>query len=253
MQVHVTVAAQSHEWWELLPALGGAIIGALAGGIPAWILARRNSNEVLDRDRARRIEREKGSAFRVFVKLLTITNSIYGLRTHVRECLAIREQTERRHMEPWQVLIPIVGFTDESSINFEPDELAVFYAANERKFLMDLILLGRRHAASFSSFQTYCERREAFTAVAPTPTDFDGAIGGADLTREEVMRMRLYTIPMNMLAEGLAAGLEQDWDQAKNVAKQFGPIVQRYFDDPDFVALEVPEEAVKAEKLEEQK
>lgn len=156
-------------------------------------------------------------------------------------------------MEPWQVLVPMVGFSNEGSIHFDPDELAVFYAANERQFLMDLNLLGRRHLASFSTFQTYCERREAFTAVAPTPTDFEGAIGGAELTHDELMRMRLYTVPMNMLVEELAAGLEEDWELAKSVAKRFGPIVQRYFNDPGFVALQVPEEAAETDETSNQK
>ena len=236
------IAAQPADWWDLVPALGGAIIGALAGGIPAWWLARRNSNEVLARDAIARKENEKAAAFRVFVKLLTLTNSVHTLRNHVRDSLALRKTPEARGMEPWMVVQPMVGFADEGTVHFEPDELAIFYAAGEREFLADLMLMDRRHAAAFSAFLAYCERREAFVAVAPTPDKFDGAIGGADLSKEELMRLRLYTIPLNNILDALAPNLEEDWLAAKSVARRFGPIAQRYFNDPSFVRLEVPED-----------
>ena len=242
MEVTLSVAQASRDWWEFAPALGGAIIGALAGGIPAWWLARRNSNEMLVRDAAARKEQEKAAAFRVFVKLLTLTNSVHGLRNHIRASLALREAPERRLMEPWMVVIPMVGFADEGAIHFEPDEFAIFYAAGERQFLHDLMLMDRRHASTFSAFQDYCERREAFVAVAPTPDKYEGTVGGADVTREQAMRLRMYTIPLNNILEALGPSLEEDWKAAKSVAERFGPIVKRYFGDPNFAGLEIPDE-----------
>lgn len=156
--------------------------------------------------------------------------------------LTYEKTTRGTHMEPWMVVTPMIGFADEGTIHFEPEEYAVFYAAGDRKFLHDLMLLDRRHASAFSSFQAYCERREAFIAVAPTPDAYDGSIGGADVTREQIMRLKMYTIPLNNILDALAPALEEDWKSAKDVARRFGPLVQTYFRDPNFVALEVPEE-----------
>jgi hypothetical protein len=222
--------------------MGGAIIGALAGGCSAWLLARRNSNEILRRDQEKRTEDQKAAAFRVFVKLLTIINSIKSLHDHIHDALASGKDPSRSHMEPWMLVRPMVGFADEGDTRIDPDEFAVFFAAGDRQFLHDLMLLDRRHASAYASFQAYCERREAFVAVAPTPDSFKGDLGGASLTREQVMRLRMYTIPLNNIIEALAPALVEDWKSAKSLALRFGPLVQSYFKDPEFVALVVPEE-----------
>jgi len=97
-------ALQLAEYWDLVPAVVGGVIGALAGGIPAWLLAKRQSDETLRRDREQRVENQKTLAFSVVVKLLHVINSTISLSNHVKSCLALRNDPDRAHMEPWQVL-----------------------------------------------------------------------------------------------------------------------------------------------------
>jgi hypothetical protein len=44
------------QYWDLVPAVVGGIIGALAGGIPAWLLAKRQSDETLGHRLIKRIQ-----------------------------------------------------------------------------------------------------------------------------------------------------------------------------------------------------
>ena len=85
------VCQQLIESSDMASAIVGGLIGALAGGLPAWVLAKRQSNEVLRRDREQRVENQKTLAFAVCVKLLHIINSTISLSNHVKSCLALRD------------------------------------------------------------------------------------------------------------------------------------------------------------------
>jgi hypothetical protein len=226
---------------DITSAIVGGLIGALAGGIPAWALAKRQSNETLRRDREQRLENQKALAFSVVVKLLHITNSAIGLSNHVKSCLALRHDTARAHMEPWQVVVPMIGHTDdEGAIRFTAEEMAVFGAANESDLMQDLMLLAVRHSSSLSSFKEYCAMRNEFREIGPKPTDFDGQIGGGWLTPEEVNKFKPYTIPMNNVVVGLEAGLDEDLRLARTVVERIGPAMLRHLNVQKFATLTFP-------------
>lgn len=235
-----SVAQQAPFYWDIVPAVVGGIIGALAGGIPAWLLARHQSNETLARDNNQRIDNQKARAFSTCVKLLQIINSTISLDNHVKACLALRDLPDHEHMEPWQVLIPMVGFSDEGTIRFEAEEMAVFLAANEPDFMQDMLLLANRHSASLSAFLTYCQMRNDFRNVGPTPMAFEGELGSSLLTQEDINRLKPYTIPMNNVAISLSNGLDEDVELARKVAEQFGPITKKYFNVEKFASLGFP-------------
>lgn len=229
------------EYWDLVPAIVGGVIGALAGGIPAWLLAKRQSDETLRRDREQRIESQKALAFAVVVKLLHIINSTVSLNNHVKSCLAVRNAPDHAHMEPWQVLVPMIGHTDdEGSIRFTAEEMAVFAAANEYDLMQDMMLLAVRQSSSLSTFKEYCVMRNEFRAIGPKPAEYTGQIGGGWITQEEADSFKPYTIPMNNVVVGLDAGLDEDGRLARTVAERFGPATAKMFKVERFAELTFP-------------
>lgn len=236
----MTASAVSPEYWDLVPAVVGGVIGALAGGIPAWLLAKRQSDETLRRDREQRVENQKALAFSTCVKLLHVINSTVSLDNHVKSCLALREKPEHGHMEPWQVLVPMIGHTDEGSTRFTAEEMAIFAAAGEYDFMQEMMLLAVRHSSSLASFQEYCRMRNNFREIGPKPEDFDGQIGGGWLTPEEVDSYKPYTIPMNSVVIGLDQGLNDDVQLARSIAEKFGPITAQMFKVEKFANLSFP-------------
>ena len=235
------------DYWDLVPAIVGGVIGALAGGIPAWLLAKRQSDETLHRDREQRVDTQKALAFSVVVKLLHTINSTVSLSNHVKLCLALRDDPDRAHMEPWQVLVPMIGHTDEGSIRFTADEMGVFAAANEYDLMQDMMLLAVRHSSSLATFQEYCAMRNEFRAIGPKPADFDGQIGGGWLTPDEVDSFKPYTIPMNSVVVGLNAGLDKDERLARSISERFGPTTKRMFNVERFADLAFPSDEELAE------
>lgn len=179
--------------------------------------------------------------FSVAVKLLHIINSLISLSNHVESCLARRNDLAGAHMEPWQVLVPMIGHTDdEGAIRFTAEEMGVFAAMNEYDFMQDMMLLAVRHSSSLSTFKEYCVMRNEFRAIGPKPQDFDGEIGGGWLTLEELNSYKPYTIPMNNIAVGLNAGLRVDVCLARTVAERFGPATARHFKVTKFANLTFP-------------
>ena len=227
-------------YWDLVPAVIGGVIGAFAGGIPAWLLAKRQSDETLRRDATQRTENQKALAFSTSVKLLHIVNSTISLSNHVKSCMALRNNPKLAHMEPWQVLVPMIGHTEEDSTRFTADEMAVFAAANKYDFMQDMMLLAVRSASSLATFKEYCKMRDDFRSIGPKPQAFEGQIGMATLTPQQVDSYKPYTMPLNNVAVSLDAGLDKDLQLAREVTAQFDPISKQYFKVEQFVSLTFP-------------
>lgn len=225
------------EYWDLVPAIVGGVIGALAGGIPAWLLAKRQSDEAMRLHAAQRIDGQKALAFSTTVKLLHIINSTISLSNHVKSCMAVRDDPI---MEPWQVLVPVIGYTDQGTIRFTAEEMAVFAAAGESDFMHDMLVLALRHASSLATFQEYCTKRNEFLSVLRKPEAFEGHIASTMLTEEEVNSSKLYTIPLNNRALGLDTKLDEDVRLSRTVAEKFGSVTKKYFKVKQFISLPFP-------------
>ncbi len=154
-------------WSELLPAMIGGIIGALAGGIPAYFISRISSQEVLERDRAARVEQEKALAFRAHVRTAELVNGILSLRTQLEAMAAeaITNPDVGEHL--WLVVRPIVGTTDDRLITVDAEEASIFVAAGEAEYVNDLVVLPKRHKAILEALAEYRRLRQYWPSRCP--------------------------------------------------------------------------------------
>ncbi|MEP7222554.1 MAG: hypothetical protein ABI673_07800 [Novosphingobium sp.] len=219
------------DWTGLPASVIGGIIGAFAGGLPAWLLAKRQSDEALRRDRETRTAAEKVLAFKINVKLLTIINNTIHDWCHFHRSLALLKEPATQHMEPWQAVRPIIGHTDADILHFDAEELAIFMAAKERQFLSDLIVLAQRHATSIMVMREYCSQREALKARSPHPENMDGDIAQAMITDEERMKLLPYTRPLNGMVVQMVAAADENIRLGREVAGRIRSIFQAYFGD----------------------
>lgn len=234
MQLTITAADAGWDWWQLISALAGTVVGALVGAIPAFILAKRSAKEVLDRDAAARAEANKSAIFRVSTKLLLIIDTTSDLRTFLLDALSKKDDPGREHMEPWQLVPARTGDSEHDAPSFDPDELAVFFADGEYEFMQKLVLLERRARSIIATFKSYCTRREDMRDKAPTPSEYEGSLGKTWITPEERARLMIYTIPLNDLIEGMEAHLDEDWRLIKEVIDGFNVIARRHLKMPGF-------------------
>lgn len=227
------------DFSDLITAVIGGIIGALAGGVPAYLIARSQAKEFLERDAASKTREEKARGLTASVKVLQISNSIFALRKHVEACL-LRTEGESEAMEPWQRLIPMVGHTDERSIRFNDDEIVLIARTKQSQLMQDMLLLANRHAASLEAWRVYCERRDQLNERLPKPTHFEGDRGSATITEKELMELMPYTIPLNNLTLSLRVGLAEDAALAIKVMTELSPALADYFKAAQFVPMVPP-------------
>ncbi|MEA3037115.1 MAG: hypothetical protein QOH04_2892 [Sphingomonadales bacterium] len=241
MVVHITVSAASNgpDIWDAAVALGSAVVGAVVGAVPAFVLAKRSSREVLARDRTARLEAQKAGGMRVHIKLGTIVNSMLTLKRQLREATS---NPPMEGAELWQCVEPVVGFAGEEHITFDAEEAAVFLAAGKGDYVEALLLLARRHSVEAEVMKEYGVRREQLRRDMPPPAVVEGTKGSTYLNREEFMRVRPQMVGLNTLLTQLLEHLDEDVALGLALARDFGPILRDYFKDPTYPQFVIPED-----------
>jgi len=223
----------------LLAAIGGA----LAGGLPPWVLARRASKEVLARDAMARRERELGLARQVFVKLTIAVNEIMGFHRQVELMIAKADSDGNGHMPVWQRLSTFVGIDRNPVVEFDAQELSVFIAARAMDYVDALILLSRRHAAVVTSLAAFAQMRIEFQYEIAKSGNSTRNESGVSTTavrvppgRENYFRFK--SEELSLFAENMRGLLTDYANFAARVAEKFGPISEAYFGEGQLPYLE---------------
>lgn len=244
LHVLVTNADQGPNWWDGGIALASAVLGALVGAIPAFLLAKRSSNEVLARDREARREQQKAAGLRAHVKLGRILNSMLVVQAHLRKNL---EDPPAIGAEYWQSVQPLIGSETDAGIEFDADEAALFLAAGRGDYAETLLLLARRHAVQVVVLRVYAERKAQLRRDMPPPesvgTDYRGS---THMDRATSLKLRPQMVELNSMIADLIAHLQSDIATAMRAAKEFGPLLRTHFKDPAYPAFAITPEAEEA-------
>ena len=226
--------------WATFPAIIGGVIGALAGGLPAWFIAKRQSDEALKRERDKQYAHERTLSFKVHVKLTTIGNNVIHDWLHIRKQMKVLEEPTTAHMDPWQALQPIIGRTRDDNMQFDAEELAIFMAAGHHDFVSDLILLAQRSSVANSVMQDYNLKREELKAISPLPEEYEGSLGKSSISVAELLKLMPYIVPLNSLATQMSEAAEANLRLSQKIASAIGPIVKDYFKDPKAGGMSFP-------------
>lgn len=229
-------ALANANWWDLVPATVGALVGAAAAAIPAFFLARNASRETLRRDQESRLERQKNATLRGLATLVRIVNGIENIHRHIEELIKESENANPTGMELWQRILPIVGI-EKDEWYFETEDVAIFVSAKKFDFFNDILLLSHRYTSLKIALQYYGDSRSRLTDELPS--QMEGQIGHAYLSPAEMDRFRPRAVQLETLAVQIRTTARDDWDFAKKVASQFGPIAREYFKDSSFPTLSI--------------
>lgn len=232
----LAAALQSADWWDLVPATLGALVGAAAASVPAWLLAKRTSKEALARDRTTRREQQTAASIGALVKLIEIVNGVSDLCRMVEEQIAESEKAGHGDKQLWQRVFGIIGLRDDQ-IRFEADELAVLVAAREFDYLPRLMLVAARYATLVAGFQDYTARRREL--LDQIPARMKGNVGTIILTDEENARYAPRAVELEMQITDLRATAAKDRTEAIAVAEQFGPRIKKQLGLADFPLLAI--------------
>jgi hypothetical protein len=230
----------SADWWDLVPAALGAVLGAAAAAIPAYCLARKGSKESLERDRTARREQQEADAIGALVKLVAIVHGVTDLHDGIEGVVAEAEQEGLGHLPLWCRVQGMLGLKDDE-IRFEARELAVLVAANEFDYLASVMLVAQRYAELVAALQEYANLWRALTIQLPAR--MEGGGGTFDLTEEDQVRFGSHIAQLEMQIVEIRERAAEDSAEAAEVARQFGPIVRKQLGLAGFPVLSVPKGA----------
>jgi len=226
----------------LVSGLGGAIVGAAASYFPARMLAKRASDEVLERDKAARRDQELRAAHQVFVKLSILANSLCGYHRQIEAMIAKAEHDGNSHMPIWQRLSTFAGIDRETSVEFNADELAIYIAAKRPDYVDDLILLARRYAANLANLAAFAKMKTDLHLETISLGVTERAETGVSTTRLHVPRevansIKVRADELNLFAIEMRAMLAEDDRFARDVAERFADVTDSYLGPKSVPAL----------------
>jgi hypothetical protein len=225
------LAQSAYEWWDLVPAIIGGVIGALAGGIPAWLLARRQSNETLRRDREQRTETELAAAFRIFTKLSLMVNDLASTLIQIEASLA--RPADPHDESPTQRRVPaMAGAPSDTDLAFTAEDLYVLIAAREEDYLADLDLFGRRYSANVRALYTYGGLKSKLHDLIAESEQIEFGPGDQIFTRIDApnaAKLRMQARTLESVIVPLVEAMKNDLILGVRLAQQYGPKMKAYF------------------------
>lgn len=222
----------------LLSGIGGAVVGAGASYVASSRLAKLASDEVLDRDKAARVDQDKRAAHQVFVKLHAIVNSIGSFQKQTLEMVAKADSDGNTYMPLYQRLSPFAGIEREPTIEFSAEELGVYIGAKQADYVDDLLLLSRRYAACLTSLDTFAKLKTElhFEMARLGQTTRDTATGVSTtrmhLPPEIGNYIKVKTEELDLFAQAMCK-LLADYDAfARDVAHRFDEVTRGFLGGP---------------------
>lgn len=222
----------------LASGISGAIVGAGASYIPARMLSKRASDEVLKRDKAARRDMDTRAAHQVYVKLHVIANSLGTFQKQIVGMVAKAESDGNGHMKLHERISNFAGIERERSIEFTAEELAIYIAAKRADYVDDLLLLARRYAVCLAGLETFAKlktdlhyetvrfgrtTRDAKTGVAKTSMHVPPEIGNyVNVKGDE----------LNLFTKDLCDQIAEYDAFARDVAVRFKEVTKSFLDGP---------------------
>lgn len=220
-----------YDWWDLVPAVVGGVIGALAGGIPAWLLARRESKETLRRDKEQRTEQDLAAAFRIYTKLSMMVNDLASTLIQIEDVLT--RPVEPNDEAPTQRRISaFAGASSEPELSFTAEDLYVLVGAGEADYLTELDLFARRYSVNVRTMHTYAQLKTKLHDLIAESEDIKFGPNDTIYTKtndKNAMKLRMQARTLESVIVPLIETIRNDTVLGVKLAQQYGPKMKRLF------------------------
>lgn len=239
--VPVEIVQSAYNWWDLVPAAVGALIGAAAAAIPAFLLAKKASSEVLTRDQEIRDRDDETTGYRVYTLLEHLANQVISFRSHVEEMISAVPIGEDEEFPLQRRILPMVGTSAADVVSTDRTDLQVFIKHKEAKFVSELFGFIRRYNSLLHSIMAYSELRSEIQRAGMEAEDYTVEHGNSvalRLDKKGYVRLSLMQRNAETLAVQLVQSLREDSQEAVRLAHTFNGISNRIFGIRDFPRLE---------------
>ncbi|MDP6388571.1 MAG: hypothetical protein QF654_01590 [Alphaproteobacteria bacterium] len=191
-------------------AIFGAIVGAVAGGLIAYMIqvkALREGRNQRDGDH-RKLQQALGNA--LLFKMIRINSNFYGIHQHIEDRFADAAQREFKG-EPWQFYLPIANPPDP--VHFSSEEMGMLLALKNDDVFNTVLQTDVIHNSLIEVVKVLNAEREALTERFKAD-ESDGTILSSFLDKDQMMALRPKMIVVNSLIEDVRDRAKTDFEES---------------------------------------
>ncbi len=217
------------DWVALAAGFGGALLGAIVGGVIAWLIAARE-----------RHERRKAGAYRVQLKVNRMLSDVSNIKDAIEQDIQKADSHGLKNEETWTKVTPIMGAFKPIAVDLE--DLIWLIEAKEYGIYDDIVQFEMRHTAVCQAVDQYGVLRSEFRDLIPTQGG-TGSLLHTGLTKEIYDRVRVRMLEMNTLIESLIPLLGEYIVSGRSLVRRIGPAARKSLDDDSFPLMRVQGDA----------
>lgn len=215
--------------WDLATAIVGGVIGALAGGVPAYLLAVKATQESAAKDEATQLTIDLAILQSAFVKLLEIVNGSYTLCEQINGMLYEAHAGGRGGWRLWQKVQPLLAADAGAPVQFSSQEIALFMRHEESvDFANALTMIDKRYETLRASIKAYSDRRERLMDMLPV-LDLNNGIGRSELNQEQAAKVIPLAHALDSVADHIITAMHVDRREAARLSEEFNGHAKRLF------------------------
>jgi hypothetical protein len=198
-----SVIPRETEFWS-------AIIGAVVGGLIAYIIqitALREGRKQRNEDRT---QVQQAQAHSLLFKMVRIYSDFYGIHQHVEDCFATAAKRGLKG-EPWQFLLPLANLPDP--IHFSAEEMGMLLALKNNDVFNFVVSMDIVHNSIIDAFKVLNIERRALTERLPAG-EVEGTTVSGILDKDRMLSLRPRMIEVNSLIESIRTEAKKGFDES---------------------------------------
>lgn len=174
-------------WWDLVPAAIGAVIGALAGGVPPYLIAIRSSNEILKREEEIAMQNNRARLFRTFSAVHHMVNASFNTLELIRSMQQSGSCMVGDHAPTQRYIREIANLEFENYIVLSHDDIGLLFDNEKSNFANDLIDATNKYNAVLNCVRTFNREKEVLVRTLTKSTS-EHKVGPDGLTISKLSR-----------------------------------------------------------------
>lgn len=207
--------------WGFFSKLGSefwsAIAGAVVGGLIAYMVQLKALGEAAKERKASSTETQKGLAYSLLFKVISIDSSLDGLKQHVDQGLALKERERNAHISA--VLKPLANLP--TPVEFSADEMALLLSLKEDDVFNSIMSLDKIHNSIIPVWNLYASLRNAVTEMQQVD-NFDPDIGRSEISIKPGSPLAIKIFETEMMAAELVRRAHID---AADASRALGSLI----------------------------
>ncbi len=231
LDIRIISNLSSPDWWNIGFTSAAAIAGAVIGAGISYLVALRTANDSRREAQFARLEQEKMSTYRLGIKLLDLVNSAAGYHRGAQKAIQeAKNQLRDGNFQTWKGLKAFTGQPIE--ITLESSDLFVLWKARELALVSRIVFVVANYNAMIYNVEDYGKRRDAL--MMKFKPEMTGLVGSFYLDDLERRTLSPEIASIQDLADQALQHIQEVFEEGLKIVDEFGPIVRKYFDDPEF-------------------